>query len=171
MIKNHIPFTDMAVAIDRIAESVFVEVNGKTDYRPEYLKTAANFYKILAFCPDAIAEDELENGLMSMNEFYRNVENGKYVTELQEIKNHPQCIEIDECVTKKIEFKLSQMANAFGFAAGELLNTLNAFVSGHEAEIADIITKSLDKAVDKGLKKSAPAKNGKSKSPIKMADK
>lgn len=171
MTKNHISFADMAVTIDRIVNSVFVEVDGKVDYRPEYLKTASEFYKILAFCPEAIAEDEFENGLMSMNDFFENIESGKYVTELGEIKDHPQCLEIDEYVEKKIAFKLSQMANTFGFAAGELLNTLNMFVSGHETEITNIITKSLDKAVDKGIKKTAPTKSNKSKSPIKIADK
>lgn len=171
MTKNHISFTDMAVTVDRIVNSVFVEVDGKVDYRPEYLKTASEFYKIMAFCPDAFSENEFENGLMSMNDFFENVENGKYVTELQEIKNHPQCLEIDEYVEKKIAFRLSQMANTFGFAAGELLNTLNMFVSGHETEIADIIMKSLDKAVDNGIKKTAPQKSSKSKVPIKIADK
>lgn len=171
MTKNHISFTDMAVTVDRIVDSVFVEVDGKTDYRPEYLKVASDFYKILVFCPEAISEDEFENGLMSMNDFFENVESGKYVTELHEIGEHPQCVEIDNYVEKKIAFRLSQMANAFSYAAGELINTLNTLVAGRESEIIDIIADSLDKALDKEIKKTAPTKKSKSKSPIKITDK
>lgn len=167
MTKNYIPIADMAVTVDRIVDAVFVEVGGKTDYRPEYLKTSSDFYKIMAFCPEIISEDEFENGLMSMSDFFENVENGKYTNELSELRNHPQCIQIDEYVEKKISFKLSQMSNTLAFALSGFFDTLNTLISGHETEIIDIVTKSLEKTP----KKTSAAKNNKSKSPIKMADK
>lgn len=111
--------SDVSDIVNAIVETVFVELDGRVDYAPEYYEVMSAYWELGAFYPNLkIFEKDI-------SEFYDEYIDNKYHRELSDIALDRQAGYIDRAAKEKIEFRLKQIASPLVEELTALLSNVN----------------------------------------------
>lgn len=135
---------DVSVIVDTVINSVFVDVNGKTEYNAEIAAILIPYLEIGAFYPETEVFKDSED---SLELFFSNYIDGKYDDKLNEIKNNRLAIYIEDAISKRIEYKLKQIENPLINSVINLVDNISAIANTYAKDIDNVGTSDIKKFI------------------------
>lgn len=135
---------DVSVIVDTVINSVFVDVNGKTEYNAEIAAILIPYLEIGAFYPETGVFKDSED---SLELFFEDYIDGKYDDKLNEIKNSRLAIFIEDAISKRIEYKLKQIESPLINSVINLVDNISAIANTYAKDIDNVGTSNIKKFI------------------------
>lgn len=135
---------DVSVIVDTVINSVFVDVNGKTEYSAEIAAILIPYLEIGAFYPETEVFKDSED---SLEIFFADYIDGKYDDKLNKIKNSRLAIFIEDAINKRIEYKLKQIENPLIDSVINLVDNISAIANTYAKDIDNVGTSDIKKFI------------------------
>lgn len=131
-VNGKLSLTDVGIIVNTVADSVFIERNGRIEYAAEIYEVLLAYLEIGAFFPET---EVFEN---SLGLFFIDYIDGKYCGELDKLKNSVLAQYIENAVKRKIEARMKQIENPLFNSLEKFVDTATALAQNYVDDINNV---------------------------------